>query len=240
MLTTGYALRLRRYLKYDGSSQGIPLCELHTDREHKSHNDILAINTERFDWVNILLEKKKGTISEVTVQLCGLLEVEENHSSSFWLLGLECQKSNRSQETFCPFPSLQYVLSRNSEHLIVFAKVDCINQPALVIPTTLNANLYGLQLSDKAKRNAIFTLISFGFFYRDDWGREENSGNKLVQKNFYSMNNIATLLHETGGNKVHEQLKLILAETQESSMRKNKRILTDETAVEAYVELSER
>jgi hypothetical protein len=255
MLITGYALRLHRYLKYDGTTQGIPLCYLHTDSIHKSHNDILAINKERFDWVNILIEKINGTTAEVTVQLCGLLEVEENYISSFWFFGLECKKLNRSKETFCPFPSLQYVLNKNFEHLIVFSKVDCINQPALVIPTTLNANLYSLQLSAKAKRNAMFTLISFGFFFRDDWGCEPNSGNIIVQNNFNSMEFIATLLREDSESgrstklTIYDQLKLLLKETQElgrlkrqgrEQRKKNIRVLTDVSAMETYRELAER
>ena len=55
MFSIGTHLKLTRTFKYDGTSQGIPKCILHADRQHKA-------GSERFDWVTILERDKKNHV----------------------------------------------------------------------------------------------------------------------------------------------------------------------------------
>jgi hypothetical protein len=65
-------------------------------------------------------------------------------------------------------PYTRYKLGSKSEYLFYAESVDSINEPAMVIPTSLQKSDYQFQADVVKRRNIMFTSIPFGFLYRYD------------------------------------------------------------------------
>ena len=109
-----------------------------------------------------------------------------NNESTFWFIGTECELIVRPENSYCPFPTIRYKLTSASEHLFIVSKVDAINEPALVIPSSLNQEHFQLQMDRQLRKQITFTTIPFGFINRDGWDPETNLGliefNKSLKK----------------------------------------------------------
>ena len=233
---------MHRYFKFDGSSQGVPVCYIHANTSHRSHNDALSTCRERFDWVNVLLEQNrgiyKGQVIQIPVQMCCLLEIKHNGISTPWFLGIQCAVVDRSSKTFCPFPTVKYNLTSKKSgcnYRFLLSKVDIINEPASIIPITLNTEEYRIQNDIEARQQALFTCIPFGFLFRDDWGDSQNSGYEDVHSKFCDFDYIKKIIRSPLS--IYNDLGQAL---QKFTTAKNKRRKNDNESIDNYMNFLKR
>ena len=82
-----------------------------------------------------------------------------------------------SPYSFMPFPMLKYKMDNQNNNFFTMDMVDCIRQPAMVIPTGVNHKEY--IETDKLKRSKIeFFNIPFEFLCRDKWEDINKQGDK--------------------------------------------------------------
>ena len=222
-------------MKYDGKSQGIPLCSLHADSRHTVQNVDGSPKSERFDWITVL-HNTSGKVILVPVQLCCLIEIMHRNVSTFWFIGAACKEcpKERGDTEYTPFPKVQYDLSRRGDYEYIFDEVDSVNEPAMVIPVSLKVNDYLFQ-SDKLRREKIrFTSIPFGFLFRDDWGEGINYGLNNIHNAWKRIPCISASWKNT--DRAYVQLK----ETLSRNAAEGTRMLNDEDAIDDYDEVLER
>jgi hypothetical protein len=171
---------------------------------------------------------------QVPIQICVLLETFIDGVSTFWFIGAEGERINRSSEIHCPFPTIKYRLNGIGGHFFFFSKVDIINEPVLVIPTSLQIKDFQYKKQIHERRTVAFTAIPFGFLNRDDWLPNTNVGLSETEDDFSRLPYIRKMW-----NKNLEPLYTELKQT----LRKNGkggRQLDDEDAIEEYVDEGER
>ena len=166
----------------------------------------------------------------VPVQLCALVEIQFRGNSTFWFVGCEGETISRSKETFCPFPSIQYRLNKSGDHMFFFSKVDNINEPALVIPASLNLDDFKMQSSIPKRRKIRFTSIPFGFINRDDWLPNTNLSLLETEKNFREISYVKRIW-DKDLTPLYDELKTTLHRNGNEG-----RTLEDADAIEEYTE----
>ena len=126
-----------------------------------------------------------------------------------------------------------YNLGTRGEYMFYAEKVDSINEPAMVIPTSLNKLEYQFQANIAKRRHVMFTLIPFGFLFRDDWGDGINHGLNDIHKNFKAFKPIRDTWSTPDG--YFEEFKATFKVNGVGD-----RSLTDEDAIEEYEDEPER
>jgi len=172
---------------------------------------------------------------QVPVQICALIETIMDGNSTFWFVAVECETLNRSDSTFCAFPTIKYRLNSRSEHYYFISKVDTINEPALVIPVSLDEDDFKYQLLVKKRKEVLFTSIPFGFLNRDDWGEGTNLGLIDIDSTFRSLKGIKPMLNRENRQLLYEQLRMTLLKN-----GKKGRVLEDGDVLEEHLDEEER
>jgi hypothetical protein len=127
----------------------------------------------------------------------------------------------------------RYSLGTRGEYKFYLEKVDSINEPAMVIPTSLNKRDYQFHGNIAKRREVMFTSIPFGFLFRDDWGDGINHGLNDIHRNFKAFKPIRDSWGTTDG--YFEELKATFLVNGAGGRR-----LTDEDAIEEYEDEPER
>ena len=226
-------------MKYDGSSQGIPLCSLHTDSRETLENADGSSKSERFDWIFVLHEittKTTTTVINAPVQLCCLVEVQHNFVSEFWFIGAEGKNCPevRGDREYTPFPKIQYNLTRQGDYKFIFDRVDAVNEPAFVIPVSLRVEDYLFQRSTITRSSIRFTSVPFGFLFRDDWGEGINYGLINIHEAWRSIPCISDSWEDT------DTAYLELKKTLSRNAVNGERVLEDDDAIDDYDEVVDR
>lgn len=131
-------------------------------------------------------------------------------------------------ESYCPFSTIKYKLNSDNDHLFFVSKVDAINEPTLVIPTSLKEEDFQLQTDIRLRKNITFTNIPFGFINRDGWDPQTNLGLIEFNKCFKKLPFISQYW-DRNLDPLYQELK----ETLKSNGRGD-RVLEDAQAIEEY------
>lgn len=132
------------------------------------------------------------------------------------------------------FTANRYRLGTKGEYMFYAEKVDSINEPAMVIPTSLNKLDYQFQENIAKRREIMFTSIPFGFLFRDDWGDGINYGLNDIHKNFKAFKPIRDTWRNTDA--YFDELKATFLVNGVGGTRR----LSDKDAIEEYEDEPER
>jgi hypothetical protein len=93
----GYTLSLLRTLKFDGSTQAIPVTNVYADAKWKSTSGDDSETHERFDWITVKDDRDNKNV----VQILALLELKfpgaEGHEAVFLYMAADTEKVRKRQ-----------------------------------------------------------------------------------------------------------------------------------------------
>jgi len=132
---------------------------------------------------------------------------------------------------------VKHRLDVHGNYYFFFSKVDMINEPALVIPTSLKSTDYQYKSKISDRKNVTFTAIPFGFLNRDDWLPNTNVGLMEIEKNFFRL----PYMRKIWGSKKKEKNIQSLYQALRTTLLSNgneeeERELNDDEAIEEYVQ----
>lgn len=216
LIFIGYFLALHKYFKFDGSTQGLPVCYLYANRKKN-----------RFDWYL--------NTRNTYVQIGALVECTIYEETKLYVIGYCCTENGVKASSSYPLPRIKYLMtgSKNLPHMTCDT-VDSISEPVAVIPTSLRLSSYFVK-NTAGRAQEIFCVIPVGFLFRDDWGDSKNDQLTRFHERLLTKFHLREYFNDSQNSKNIKFTKLI--DIMKNIGKKNQTGYRDEDVIEEVIEL---
>jgi hypothetical protein len=212
----GYFLALHKYFKFDGSTQGLPICYLYAN-----------VKKNRFDWVK--------NANNSYVQIGALVECTIFEQTKLYVIGFCCTENGVKASSSYPLPRIKYLMTGNKYlPYMTCDTVDSISEPVAVIPTSLRLSSYFIKKTE-SRSHEIFCVIPVGFLFRDDWGDSTNDQLTRFHERLLTKFHLREYFNDSQKNKNSKFTKLI--DTMKNIGKNDQHGYRDEDVIEEVIEL---